>query len=607
MTSGAKRRTPSTQHDLSVPADRSTPVGVGICRLVLLLSLNFCFLRAPAAPIDPGHSPSAGATKLPLAESDRLYLANIEQRGLRLSMRGFPALSAAISNAEPSAIARFLSPSFTGQTLDWAQASGPDTPALTIRRIVAAGEPKTKVVAVDSGNFVKYLLDLRNRFAPGVFVEMALKSFAPIQRERIDGPWRGGCLLRLAGRRANGLRTEIMLNLDFEFGRVPESDAIATEAAWVQSFRVTDAQEALAKGELLAEVAKERGIDRSRFQDNWTEPLNKRVVVTGGIYFADVDDDGWEDLLVTDQRGLFLFRNERGSFVDATEKAGLPRHPGIVANALFGDFDGDGLVDLILDRRAFRNAGNFRFEEVTNVTPFAFGITALGLSVGDFDKDGRMDIYVSRSNGQRGSRYSKNSWIDGPGGPGNQLWRNLGNWQFEEVSQKVNAQAGRRSCFTSAWLDANNDGWPDIYVINEFGGGVLLVNNGNGTFKEQPLLDDAGDFGSMGMAVADYDNDGNIDIYTANMSSKSGRRVMENLPAGSYSPEVFAKMKRFVTGSEMYQNMGGLKFARVGSALRVRGVGWAYGAAFADLDNDGWPDLYGTCGFMSVNKEEPDG
>ena len=111
----------------------------------------------------------------------------------------------------------------------------------------------------------------------------------------------------------------------------------------------------------------------------------------------------------------------------------------------------------------------------------------------------------------------------------------------------------------------------------------------------------------MGMVVGDYDNDGNIDIYTANMSSKAGRRVMENLTPGTYPPDVFAKMKRFVTGSEMYHNLGGLKFERVGKPLRVFGVGWAYGTAFLDLDNDGFLDLYGTAGFMSVNKEEPDG
>ncbi len=574
----------------------------------LLLAACFSsFQVQSAATAGSDHVSTIGTTKLPLAESDRIYLANIEQRGLRLSIRAFPALSSAISNAAPAKISRFFAASFSGQILDWAQSSGPETEALKIRRIVAAGEPKSKVVLANGEQFVKYLLDLRSRFEPGVFVEMALKSFSPVQRDQIEGPWRGGCALRLAGRRLDGARGEIMVSLDLELIHVPEADVIAGEAGWVQSLRVTEAQEAVAKVELLAEVGKERGIDRSLFQDNWAEPLAMRTIVTGGLYVADVDDDGWEDVLVTDKKGVFLFRNEGGGhFVDVTDKAGLPRRLGSVANALFGDFDGDGLVDLLLDSRIFRNAGNFRFEEVTNATRLLFG-SALGLSVGDYDKDGRLDIYVARSNGEKGGRYSKNSWIDGPGGPGNQLWRNLGNWQFEEVSQKANAQAGRRSCFTAAWLDANNDGWPDIYTINEFGGGILLINQGNGTFKEQPLLDDAGDFGSMGMVVGDYDNDGNIDIYTANMSSKSGRRVMENLPAGSYSPDVLSKMKRFVTGSEMYHNLGGLKFARLGSALRVRAVGWAYGAAFVDLDNDGWLDLYGTCGFMSVNKEEPDG
>src|SRR6185503_6281896 len=120
--------------------------------------------------------------------------------------------------------------------------------------------------------------------------------------------------------------------------------------------------------------------------------------------------------------------------------------------------------------------------KIADKTAFRFGTTALGLSVGDYDLDGRLDIYVSRSNGPRGNRYGQNSWIDGPGGPGNQLWHNLGDWQFEEVSQKANAQAGRRSVFTSCWLDADNDGWPDIYCINEFGGGVLLLNQRNGRF-----------------------------------------------------------------------------------------------------------------------------
>jgi hypothetical protein len=327
---------------------------------------------------------------------------------------------------------------------------------------------------------------------------------------------------------------------------------------------------------------------------------------------ADVDDDGREDVLVTDAQGTFLFRGlEGGRFEEVTAAFGLPRALKQVANAAFADFDNDGRVDLLLDYRVFRNVEGRRFEDLTETiaakTQFRFGGTALGLAVGDYDRDGRIDVYVSRSNGPKGSRYGRNSWIDGPGGPGNQLWRNLGDWKFEDVSDAANARGGRRSVFTSAWLDANNDQWPDLYVINEFGGGVLLLNQTNGTFQEQPLIDDPGDFGSMGMAVADYDNDGHIDIYTCNMSSKSGRRVFENLSAGTYPPEVWAKIKRFVTGSELYRNQGGLQFRRAGQALRVQGVGWAYGAAFFDLDNDGWQDLYGCAGFMSVNKEEPDG
>jgi hypothetical protein len=103
---------------------------------------------------------------------------------------------------------------------------------------------------------------------------------------------------------------------------------------------------------------------------------------------------------------------------------------------------------------------------------------------------------------------------------------------------------------------------------------VLLVNKGDGTFREMPLIDDTGDFGSMGLAVGDYDNDGHIDVYTANLYSKAGRGIMENLSEGTFAPEVFAKMKRFVTGSELYHNDGGLKFTRAGKRARVHAVGW---------------------------------
>jgi len=183
-------------------------------------------------------------------------------------------------------------------------------------------------------------------------------------------------------------------------------------------------------------------------------------------------------------------------------------------------------------------------------------------------------------------------------------------------------------------------GWPDLYVINEFGSGVLLLNNGDGTFREQQLVDGPGDFGSMGVVVGDIDNDGNIDVYAANMYSKAGKRVIGNLRPGTYTDDVMATMRRFVTGSQLYRNLGvsptrrqgdretrrqgeagpvslspdrlvslsgAPAFEPLGQKYQVADIGWAYGAALADLDNDGWLDLYATAGFMSRSRTEPDG
>ncbi len=568
---------------------------------ILLLAAAQWNVPALAAEVPPVAVPGS----LPLAEPIRVFIAEIEHRGLTLSRKGFPAVAAAIRTNGMTALVRYFSPSFQGETLAPEQGAGREGEVLTIHR---AAPPKgVKGGPANAAAFAKYLIGLRQRFGADGRVELALMSLSPVQREKLDGPWVGSCALRMVGSSGAPKVAELMVKLEFELATVPDVDAIETQPGWIRSLRAVEAQESVATHPLMAEVAKERGVDRSLFQDNWSMPPSRRAITTGGIYLADVDNDGVQDFLVTDTKGLFLFRGlEGGRFEEVTSKAGLPQNMRGVMSAVFGDFDNDGLVDLVLPTRVFRNLGGCRFEDISARMRFEFG-TMSGFTVGDYDKDGRLDLYVSRMNSSQIERTARNSWIDGPGGPGNQLWRNLGNWKFEDVSVRANATAGHRSVFTAAWLDANNDGWPDIYVINEFGGGILLVNDGKGAFREQHLLDDAGDFGSMGMAVADFNNDGNIDIYTANMYSKAGRRIMENLPQDSYPPETFAKMKRFVTGSELYRNLGGLKFERVGKNMRVHAVGWAYGAAFLDLDNDGFLDLYGTAGFMSVNKEEPDG
>ncbi len=572
----------------------------------LQLGLRLLALGAVFSAIMPAQSAEPAVTGdptgIPLSMKTRVYLANIEERGLTLSTKGFPAIKAAIKKDDPAKLRAFLSDDFKAMVLDADAGPARTQGAVTMKRF-NPGDAGVQLKELDADGFVKFVLELKHRFTGDVKLDWKLKNLIPVEKSEADGPYQATGQFRFAGKDTEGRPLEIIFEIAYDLAPIPAPDVIAETKGWLRSFAVTSLHVGRAPNHLLVNVAAERGLDPTELFDNWKQPPAKRIVTSGGVHLADINDDGFTDVLITDVEGPHLYlAGADGQFKDVTRGSGLsPSRQTTIA--AFGDFDSDGLPDLVLDNQVLKNLGGGRFRNYTARSSLKL-TDATTFSVADYDRDGNLDLYVSR---QHGSGMTGDSWIAGPGGPGNQLWRNLGNWQFENVTAQANAEAGKLSCFTTVWLDVNNDGWPDAYSINEFGGGRLLVNQRNGTFQSRPLVEDWNDFGSMGLQVADVNNDGHIDIFTDNMFTKAGRRMMENLPEDSYPPEVMKHIKRFVIGSELYLNEGGLSFRRAGHDMHVYQVGWSYGPSFVDLDNDGFQDLYATSGFMSVNNDEPDG
>jgi hypothetical protein len=542
-------------------------------------------------------------------EAQREYLWQIEHHGnvLTRSPYGFKALGHALSQADKPAVTRLLAPNFAGTTLGHP------------REEVRVANDFAEVVREQPGNgqserltgeqFVAELLKYRAQFSRPPKVNIALMGLRPKQHQDLDGLWQGSGQLRMWGQMGKDQPREVILSLKYELARPTEKTLDC--GGWWHSAAFEQIQTARAPHFLMHEAAAKRGIHVSRFHDNWLKKVPMTATQTGGVYLCDFDRDGILDMLIVDTDVIALYKGQPdGSFRDVTTEVGLPNAwigekwfcPS--ANA-FVDIDGDGWEDLILGGRVYRNMGGKAFLDYTQFTNLRIAPDASGLALADFDRDGRVDLYVAQPGQGKAA-----DWLTGKSGDPerfNQLWRNKGNWQFENVTVQSGTGGGNRSCFAAVWLDANNDGWPDLYVIHEFGNGVLLVNKGNGTFEEHQLGKGPCDFGTMGVTAGDIDNDGNIDIYCANMYSKAGNRVFRNVLPGTYPEPIMAKVRSFVAGSQLWRNRGSLQFEPMGQKYQVNACGWAYGPALVDLDNDGWLDLYATCGFVSQSRDEPDG
>ena len=586
-------------------------VGIGaICGIL--------FFPADPEPQEP--SADVPAVHEPLPDSDREFLWEAEHRGLLLTKFGWnPALRALAKDSVPASIERILAADFTAEWQADAKPLETQTEGLTAHRGMQSDQTESPSVTdkevLNASEFAAELVKRRQQFGDEIRTHFKLLAVYPVDRNAPDGSWNGRGRITLTGTSESGQQLVCQLGISYRTTFPDETQL--PQGHWLEQCTITKERVIKSDRPLFEDVTRRAGLDANRLHDNWDG--GELHVNTGGVYLCDFNRDGCTDVLVTDLldfAGIILYEGStEGKFRDVTVERGLPKMPDTV-NAVFADLDNDGWEDLLIpDRALFRNEDGRRFTNITsdsNVVSLVgrFGevgmISMTGVSVADYDADGLIDLYVTRGDAHG---FKNGSWIDGKSGQftPSQLLRNTGDFQFVDVTEEAAAGGGNRSVFASVWLDANDDGWPDVYVINEFGAGLLLVNEGGKKFRSVELDDHSSDFASMGLNCGDFNNDGLTDIYVSNMFSSAGNRVMDNLPPGFYDETVTHKLRRMVAGNQLHMNNGDLSFEGVGPDLDVAQVGWGWGPAVADFNNDGWLDIYATCGFMSHTRANPDG
>ncbi len=340
-----------------------------------------------------------------------------------------------------------------------------------------------------------------------------------------------------------------------------------------------------------------------------------------GACALDYNNDGWIDLLLINgsgqtryyrkqhwwqkRQGHALYKNlGNGKFQDVTQESGLGT-PSWGMGCVSGDFNNDGHTDLFItnlgNNTLYKNNGQGQFIDMTIPSGISGESWSTAATLADYDGDGLLDIYIANyikhSKGAKTyeaqSQFTENTPVTFNAtlydAEPNRLYRNKGEFRFEDVSSLAGVEDKDGRSLDAIWLDANNDGHPDIFVSNDGGGGsnTLLINQGNGKFKESSTrMNLSSALAHHSISSGDFDNDGDIDIIITGDQTKTHLLLVNNITDNGKNQWGY---------SDRAETLGLAKGQFAGYS------GW--GSGLHDFNNDGWQDLFIANGLVTPDPD----
>lgn len=338
------------------------------------------------------------------------------------------------------------------------------------------------------------------------------------------------------------------------------------------------------------------------------------IYMGGGISAGDINNDGLTDLFFTGnmvENKLYLNKGNL-KFEDISVKAGVAGDTRWFTGTTMADINNDGFLDIYCmvggqsgpkDNLLFINNGDETFTEKGK----SYGLNDIGNSVDasffDYDLDGDLDVFVANypiTPFQYNSYNYKMRMDRVTDEETDNLYRNDGD-HFTRVTDEANVKLYSLSLSVTV-SDLNNDGWPDMYVSNDFATpDCMYINNKNGSFRN--VIKESTDhtsFYGMGVDISDFNNDGLVDIFQMDMDAESNQRSKANM--ASMDPLMFDNIEQVGFQYQFMQNALQLntgmqesnnpKFSDISRFAGVSSTDWSWAPLFADLDNDGWKDIF---------------